>query len=117
MLLQEKKSDKENSYTKAEIDSKLTAVYRAKGNVATYADLPVESTIWWVYNVLDTGKNYVWVGISEEHFDGWDELSGVVDLSEYLKIADTLVSQKYDSEAEAQAASLANPFICFYPAG
>jgi hypothetical protein len=69
-------SDFEDYYTKPEIDSKISSVYRSKGNVANFAALPTTGlTIGDVYNVLDTGDNYVWTGTL------WDKLSGIVDLS------------------------------------
>lgn len=68
-----------DAYTKAEIDSKLTAVYKFKGSVNTYNDLPTtDQTVGDVYNVLDTGDNYGWTT------DGWDKLAGNIDLTPYL---------------------------------
>ena len=52
------------------------------GSVATYDDLPSSGqTVGDVYNVLDTGANYVWTS------SGWDKLSETVDLSGYLTIS------------------------------
>jgi len=63
-------------YTKAEVDSKVSSVYKFKGNVANYAALPVTSlTIGDVYNLSDTGVNYAWTGTV------WDELGTTVDVS------------------------------------
>lgn len=60
------------------LKSDISAVYRFKGNVATYADLPnVDQTVGDVYNVEEDGGNYAWTG------EGWDDLAGVVDLTEY----------------------------------
>ena len=68
-----------DAYTKTEIDSKLTAVYKFKGSVNTYNDLPTTNqTVGDVYNVLDTGDNYGWTT------DGWDKLAGNIDLTPYL---------------------------------
>lgn len=52
-----------------------------------YAALPKENnTAGDVYNLLDTGYNYAYVGEGlGELKDGWDNLSGIVDLSEYQK--------------------------------
>ncbi|MBQ0114184.1 MAG: tail fiber domain-containing protein [Bacteroidales bacterium] len=56
----------------------ITGVYRVKGSVATYNDLPsVGQKVGDVYNVLDSGANYVWTD------SGWDKLSETVDLSKY----------------------------------
>lgn len=72
-----------DAYTKAEIDNKLTAVYKFKGSVDTYNDLPNKDlTVGDVYNVLDTGANYGWTG------NDWDKLGENIDLSPYaLKTA------------------------------
>jgi len=61
--------------TKAEI----TAVYKVKGSKATYSDLPSSGNVTGdVWNILDTGSNYVWDG------SAWDKLSETVDLSGYV---------------------------------
>ena len=75
-------------YTKEQVDSKLTATYKFRGSVDNYAALPKENnTAGDVYNLLDTGYNYAYVGEGlGELKDGWDNLSGIVDLSEYQKI-------------------------------
>lgn len=66
------------------IETALTSVMHYKGSVATYADLPTEGlTIGDVYNVLEDGSNYAWNGT------GWDELSGIVDLSNYYTKSET----------------------------
>lgn len=71
-----------NTYTKAQVDAKVSSVYRIMGSVATYDDLPSSGqTVGDVYNVLDTGANYVWTA------SGWDKLSETVDLSGYLTIS------------------------------
>lgn len=64
---------------KEEVESKISAVYRFKGSVADYHNLPTSNQkIGDTYNLLDTGANYAW---SE---DGWDKLSETIDLSEYV---------------------------------
>lgn len=71
----------DNTYTKAQVDAKVASVYRIMGSVATYDDLPSSGqTVGDVYNVIDTGANYVWTS------SGWDKLSETVDLSNYLTI-------------------------------
>lgn len=71
-----------NTYTKAQVDAKVSSVYRIMGSVASYDDLPTSGqTVGDVYNVLDTGANYVWTS------SGWDKLSETVDLSGYLTIS------------------------------
>ena len=81
-------ADIEETYAKK---SDLTTVYKYRGSVDTYADLPVNGqTVGDVYNVvaadtangINAGDNVAWNGNS------WDNLSGVVDLSAYAKAAD-----------------------------
>ena len=63
---------------KQEVNSKISAVYRYKGSVASYNALPVyDREIGDVWNVLDTGANYAWTS------EGWDKLSENFDLSAY----------------------------------
>ena len=66
-------------------------IFRVKGSVATYADLPSSGqAIGDVYNVLDTGSNYCWTE------DGWDKLSETIDLSNYYtkEEVDELIQEK-----------------------
>lgn len=66
-------------YSKTEVDNKVASVYKYKGSVATYEDLPIEDlSVGDVWNVIDTGDNYAWTGTV------WDKLGGEVDLSNYL---------------------------------
>ncbi|WEK71265.1 MAG: hypothetical protein P0Y62_06825 [Candidatus Chryseobacterium colombiense] len=79
---------KSETYNKAEVDAKLSAVYRPKGSVANFASLPTpgntEGDVW---NVLDTGANYVWVtNVNNTGIPGWDKLSETVDLTNYVTI-------------------------------
>ena len=67
-----------DAYTKEEINTKFGSVYHVKGSVATYDDLPDDATVGDVYNILDSGANYVWTGTE------WDKLSETVDLSDYV---------------------------------
>lgn len=61
--------------------SEISSVYKFKGSVATYNDLPAGATVGDVYNVTDTGANYAWDG------SAWDKLSETVDLSSYATTA------------------------------
>lgn len=82
---------KTETYNKTEIDSKISSVYKYKGTVATYADLPsTDLTIGDVYNVESDGSNYAWTGTT------WDKLGGDIDLSEYYTKTqtDSLLSAK-----------------------
>lgn len=74
----------QDAYTKDEIDEKIASVYRVKGSVENYDSLPIPTedsdiqlTIGDVYNVLNTGANYVWTE------NGWDKLSETLDLSPF----------------------------------
>lgn len=78
------KANASNVYTKAEVDSKVSSVYRVKGSVASYSSLPtVDVTIGDVYNVNDTGVNYVATSTTPT----WNKLSETVDLSGYATTA------------------------------
>lgn len=63
---------------KTYVDNKISSVYKYKGSVATYSDLPsTDLTIGDVYNVQSDGSNYAWTGTE------WDKLGGDIDLSNY----------------------------------
>ncbi|HPQ79100.1 MAG TPA: hypothetical protein PLG47_01445 [Candidatus Dojkabacteria bacterium] len=65
-----------DAYTKTEIDNKVSAVYKFKGSVNTYADLPATNQVVGdVYNVNDTGINYAWDGTE------WDNIGGIEPLA------------------------------------
>ena len=69
---------KNETYSQQEIDTKISSIYRYKGTVATYQDLPsTDLTIGDVYNVESDGSNYAWTGTI------WDKLGGEIDLSDY----------------------------------
>lgn len=60
------------------INTKMASVYRYKGSVATYADLPSSgNTAGDVYDVQSSGVNYAWTGTA------WDALGAYVDTSLY----------------------------------
>lgn len=74
-----------DAYTKTEVDAKVASTFKPKGSVANFAALPTtgqqEGDVW---NLLDTGKNVVWVlNLNNTGNPGWDDLSGTVDLSGY----------------------------------
>ncbi len=83
-----------DAYTKTEIDNKLTSAMRYKGEVETYGNLPTTGNVTGdVWNVatedtahgVKAGDNVAWNGTT------WDVLSGLMDLSSYLK-ADSIVT-------------------------
>jgi hypothetical protein len=92
------KADASAVYTKEEVDAKVSAVYRVKGSVDSYDALPTaDQIVGDVYNVLDTGSNYVWTE------SGWDKLSETVDLSGYstTEEIEAELAKKVDSETYA----------------
>lgn len=69
---------KTETYNKTEIDSKISAVFKYKGAVATYSNLPTTNRqVGDVWDVQDSGKNYAWNGTN------WDDLGGSIDLTNY----------------------------------
>lgn len=70
--------EEEINNIREEINNKFLGVYRFKGTVPTYMDLPADNNIVGdTYNIGDTGANYTWDGTA------WDKLSETVDLSNY----------------------------------
>ena len=63
-----------------EVNQKLGKVYKVKGSVADYDALIAIASkqIGDVYNLLDTGANYVYTE------SGWDKLSENIDLSDFI---------------------------------
>lgn len=84
------------SYVDDAVSNAVTSVYKVKGSVATYADLPSNNlTEGDVYNVVaaygnyPAGTNWVWVDPEEgEQAGHWDPLGGSIDLSPYLEKSD-----------------------------
>lgn len=66
-------------YVTGALDEGDGAVYRFKGSVEKYSDLPTENNrAGDTYDVREDGKNYTWT------VDGnWDDIGGTVDLSGY----------------------------------
>ena len=63
-----------------EVNSKIASVYHVKGSVANYDSLPMYNrSVGDVWNLLDTGANYVWTE------SGWDKLSETIDLSGFAQ--------------------------------
>ena len=76
-------SDGGSYYTSTQVDeaisSAVSSVYKFKGSVSTYNDLPsTDLTEGDTYNVEDTGANYAWTG------SVWDKLSD--DLTNYVTL-------------------------------
>lgn len=68
----------QDAYTKEQVDAKVASVYRVKGSVANFEALPATAVVGDVYNLTDTGANYVCIVASPAE---WDKLSETVDLS------------------------------------
>ena len=68
-----KKLDAFGSADTYALKSEITSVYRHKGSVQSETDLPKSNnTVGDVYNVIDTGMNYVFLGNSK-----WDALGSI----------------------------------------
>lgn len=98
------KADKSDTYTKAQVDAKLSGVYKVKGS-STFETLPKDNNVVGdVYNITnafnlggkhyDAGTNVVW---TEE---GWDALSGSFDTTaiegSIQEVADNLAQEILD---------------------
>ena len=98
------KADKSDTYTKAQVDAKLSGAYKVKGS-STFETLPKDNNVVGdVYNITnafnlggkhyDAGTNVVW---TEE---GWDALSGSFDTTaiegSIQEVADNLAQEILD---------------------
>lgn len=91
-----------DAYTRAEVDAKLSAVYRYRGTVGSYAELPTEGNevgdVWNVSaedeeHLLKAGDNVAWTA------DGtWDALSGQVDLTPFARKAEAATDHNHDEQ-------------------
>lgn len=98
------KADKSDTYTKTQVDAKLSGAYKVKGS-STFEALPKDNNVVGdVYNITnafnlggkhyDAGTNVVWTE------DGWDALSGSFDTtaieSSIQEVADDLAQEILD---------------------
>ena len=98
------KADKSDTYTKEQVDAKLSGAYKVKGS-STFEALPKDNNVVGdVYNITnafnlggkhyDAGTNVVWTE------DGWDALSGSFDTtaieSSIQEVADDLAQEILD---------------------
>ena len=90
-----------------ELKEEIGHAYKPKGSVETYDDLlEIENPqIGDVYNVIDTGVNYVWDG------ERWDELGSIVDLSNYWSKDDLVAMTRDDIDVITGAASTPESFL------
>lgn len=80
----------DNVYTKEEVNSLVSTLYRVKGSVNSYTELPFDPMVGDVYNIIyadfdygiSAGDNVVWTG------ESWDRLGGTVDLTNYVTKTD-----------------------------
>ena len=72
-------ADKKVTLPNFALKSDISSVYKVKGSKANKTELDdiVDKEVGDVYNLTDTGVNYVWTGTE------WDSLSGNVDLTGY----------------------------------
>lgn len=97
------KADKSDTYTKAEVDAKVSSVYRFLGSVASVDDLPETATIGDTYNVENTGANYAWTGTA------WDKLSETIDLTPYLTKEDAVKTYETIANVNLHKNNTSNP--------
>ena len=87
--------------TESYVNQKTSQIYRYKGSVATYADLPSTHDVGDVYNVVaaygdyPAGTNFAWNGTE------WDALGGSIDLSAYVEESELAPIAKSGSLADA----------------
>lgn len=99
-------TDLVNYYTKSEIDSKISSVYKYKGNVANYASLPSTGlTIGDVYNAIDTDINWAWTGTV------WDNLGGTFDISSKQDVLTETNFGAFENSLTAKATPIDADFI------
>ena len=103
------KADKADTYTKAQVDQKVSSVYRIKGSVA-YTSLPTSgNTVGDTYNITDSftlsnvthpaGTNIVYTS------NGWDALSGSFDttsIENSISGVDTKLTQEVSRAKTAE---------------
>lgn len=109
------KADKSDTYTKAQVDAKLSGAYKVKGS-STFETLPKDNNVVGdVYNITnafnlggkhyDAGTNVVWTE------KGWDALSGSFDTtaieSSIQEVADDLASEVTRAKGAESANTIA----------
>lgn len=111
-ILIEQKADKADTYTKDQINEKLSGVYKIQGS-CTFEELPaVDNVVGDVYNITNVftldgteypiGTNVVWTE------SGWDALAGIFDSSELEESINTVDQSLSQEKVRAIAAEQAN---------
>ena len=111
------KADKSDTYTKSQVDQKVSGLYKVKGS-STFENLPKTNAVGDTYNITNSftlnevvypaGTNIVYTG------NGWDALSGVFDTTalegSIQTVSDNLTKESVRAkEAEsALSTSIAN---------
>ena len=104
------KADKSDTYTKSQVDQKVSGLYKVKGS-STFEDLPKTNAVGDTYNITNSftlngvvypaGTNIVYTG------NGWDALSGVFDTTalegSIQTVADNLTKESVRAK-EAESA-------------
>ena len=104
------KADKSDTYTKSQVDQKVSGLYKVKGS-STFKDLPKTNAVGDTYNITNSftlngvvypaGTNIVYTG------NGWDALSGVFDTTalegSIQTVADNLTKESVRAK-EAESA-------------
>lgn len=112
------KADKSNTYTKAEVDSIISSVYKPQGSASTSTlnGLTKSSTMnGYVYNVsnagtltnsdsttlsVNVGDNVVFIWNNGSWY--WDDLAGIIDLSGYVLKTTTIAGVDLQDNITAQ---------------
>ena len=92
----------QDAYTKDQVDAKVASVYRVKGSVADFDSLPSTASVGDVYNLDDTGANYVCITASPAE---WGKLSETVDLTSCIA-SDVVSNVVYMTQAQYEALSV-----------
>ena len=93
-----------DAYTKTEVDAKVSSVYRVRGSVEDYAHLPSsDQVVGDVWNILDSGSNYVWDGTI------WDKLSETIDLTPYLTKSEAQSTYETITNVSSHTSNTNNP--------
>lgn len=83
-------TDAQQAQARANINAisadEMGTVFNIKGDVATYADLPLTgNTVGDVYYVADVSAGYVWLETTAHPLGYWEELGEPIDLSGYIE--------------------------------